>query len=307
MVLWTAQALLDNNYDSPQQIIPTIVFGAVSVDDARLGELREALSTIEWGSERGRRLRSRFGELFKWTDVWALVDGVPIIRQDPIRVVYSRTTEDDQRITIDIIDISARPEEVSSSYKESLAAFSLDEGFAEEGGVSWQVGPGVIHMMVHPGLPAPDIDAIVRLVRNNPQPERRFFPPAGLIGEVYATLRGSNAKGRFRGFGRSVLPGSLTNKPEAKTLVPACVAWYLAGRKTPVDYETKAKITELLNRHLLAPCGLEELSKGGGDFNQLWGNVRKRADVLNRTEQALFGRLRHSEFMPGYFSASENQ
>ncbi len=307
MVVWTAQALLDNDYDSPQHIIPTIVFGAISVDDVRLEELSEALATIEGGSERGRLLRLRFRTLFKYADVWALVDGVPIIQQDPIQVVYEHSDEEDQCIAVDVTDVSVRRMEVSARYKESLAAFGLDEGFSEEGGVSWQVSPGVIHVMVHPGLVAPDGDAIERLARNNPQPERRFFPPAGLIGEVYAILRGSNAKGKFRGFGRDVLPSSLTNKPEARTLVPACVAWYLAGRKIPADYETKTNITELLNRHLLASCGLEVLSKGGSDFNQLWRDARKHADVLNRTEQGMFERLRQVEFMSGYFSASENQ
>ncbi len=134
MVMWTAQALLDNDYDSPQHIIPTIVFGAISVDDVRLEELSEALATIEWGSERGRRLRSRFHELFKYADVWALVDGVPIIRQDPIQVVYEHSDEEDQRIAIDVTDVSVRPMEVSARYKESLAAFGLDKRFSEEGG-----------------------------------------------------------------------------------------------------------------------------------------------------------------------------
>jgi hypothetical protein len=103
-----------------------------------------------------------------------------------------------------------------------------------------------------------------------------------MVKQAYDMLRGSNEKGKFQGFGRSVLPGNLTNQPEAKTLLPASVAWFLAGRKKPDDLQAKKKIAELLAKH----CGLKHLTHWGNDFTQLWANVDKHAETLNDVEQA---------------------
>jgi hypothetical protein len=91
------------------------------------------------------------------------------------------------------------------------------------------------------------------------------------------------------------------------TLVLACVAWYLAGRQQPRDKATKIKIVQLLNRHLLTPCGPKTLSEGGSDFVQLWRDVGKHAEAFIRVEQAFVETLRSHQFALDFFSASENR
>ena len=305
-VLWAAQALLDNDYSDEQEIIPTMVVGALSAENERLEELRESVATIEWGSARGRLLRQRFWQVFEPHSIWALVDGVPIIHRNPIQVASLHSDEEIEKITIDVVDVSAKPEQVAKYYKETLELHDLDAHFSEEGEIGWQIAPGIIHMMVYPALVDPDIDSIRRSLKKQ-TPQSSSFPPPGLVGEIYSTLRGTKAKGKFRGFGRSILPGNLTNKPKAKTLVPACVAWYLADREKPSDYDAKIRIAELLNRHLSAPCKLESLSKGGSDFIQLWNNVSKHAETLKRVEEGFVEALRRRDFAPDFFSPSEKK
>jgi hypothetical protein len=307
-VLWAAQALLDNGYGDEQKIAPTVVFGALSGEEPLLEEFRESLATAGWKSERGKEIRRRFGQTFEPYSVWAVADGVPIVHQDLIRVAgqHEHGTEEIEKIIIDIADISAAPEQVAEEYKTMLSLLGLNDHFSEEAEIGWQIAAGVIHMMVWPKLMDPDMSAIKHYL-TKPNVREPSFPPSDLVGEVYSVLRGSKAKGKFRGYGRSVLPGNLTNKPEGKTLVPACVAWYLAGCQKPAHHEVKLRIVELLNRHLLAPCGMEEISDGGSDFIQLWGNVSKRAEHLERIEQGVLGILRRSTFVSNFFSPPENR
>ena len=123
-----------------------------------------------------------------------------------------------------------------------------------------------------------------------------------MVGDLYSVFRGSTAKGKFRGYGRSILSGNLTNQPHAMTLVPACVAWYLAGRQKPRDKATKIKIAQLLNRHLLTPCGLENVWEGDSNFIRLWRDVGKRAEALIRVEQTFVETLRSHQFGQDHYA-----
>ncbi len=196
---------------------------------------------------------------------------------------------------------------MAEHYKESANLHGFDtDSYEGEGEFGWQVAPGIIHMEIYPALVNPDIGSLERWLKKSPR-QRLSFPPPVMVGDLYSVVRGSTAKGRFKGYGRSVLSGNLTNQPEAMTLLPACVAWYLAGRKKPNDKATKVNIAQLLNRHLLTPCGLEMLSEGGSDFIQLWRDVGKRAEALNRVEQSFIEPLRNMQLEPDFFSAFDNR
>jgi hypothetical protein len=288
-----ARALLDNDFRDAQEIIPTVVFAAVSVGDPHLEELKDSLAANDLMSERGRVLRQRFARAFEFHTIWAFSDGVPIIRRNPVHTAAMRKNDgrkEIEKITMDVAVISATAQQVAEHYENALELFSVDTCSpfrGEQGMIGWQVEPGVIHMAIYPTLADPPIRGpLARALRQRERRKHPSFPPPAMVKQAYDLLRGSNEKGKFQGFGRSVLPGNLTHQPEAKTILPACVAWYLAGRKRPDDPQTKKKIAELLNRHLLKPCGLESLAPGGSGFNQLWGNVGKHAETLNDVEQA---------------------
>ena len=282
--------------------------GALSTEEPYLAELWDSLATIEWTSAQGRLLRQRFSQVFVPYSIWTFVDGVLIIHRNPIQVAGLRNygTEEIEKITIDIVDVSAKPEQLAEDYGDALESFGLGAHFSAEGEIGWQVAPGIIHMEVYPALVAPDSDSIMRSLEK-PTSNGSAFPPPGLVGEMYSILRGSKAKGRFQGFGRLMLPGNLTNKPEGKTLIPACVAWYLTDRGKLTDSGTKRRIAELVNRHLLVPCGLESLSEGGSDFIQLWNNVSKHGETLKNVEQGFADILHRRTFVPNFFSPSENK
>jgi hypothetical protein len=294
-VLWAAQALVDNGYTDGPEVIPTLVFAALSTEEPLFEDYGEGLATEEWTSWRAdllrQILRNSFAPITAPHSVWALADGVLIIRPTPIEVKFQpKGDRQESKVTIDVVDVSVKPEQVAERYKESAKSLGLDTDYYEEGEgeLGWQVAPGIIHMEISPALVDPDTEWSVK----RPPRPRLSYPPPEMIGDLYSVLRGSTAKGKFRGYGRSVLPGNLTNKPHAMTLVPACVAWYLAGRQKPRDKATKIKIVQLLNRHLLTPCGLETLSEGGSDFIRLWRDVGKHAEALIRVEQTFVETLR---------------
>jgi hypothetical protein len=89
-VLWAAQALVDNDYTDGPEIIPTVVFAALSAEERLFEELREKLAALEWTSTEAGNLLGGFMNIFAPYAVWALADGVLIIRPQPIalRLLY---------------------------------------------------------------------------------------------------------------------------------------------------------------------------------------------------------------------------
>jgi hypothetical protein len=83
--------------------------------------------------------------------------------------------------------------------------------------------------------------------------EVRKFPHPRAVAGMYEGLRdlmtftepNTLLTGRLRG-------------PDFKphNLVPACVAWYVGGRRALIRQpEMQPQVTKMLNQHLLAPCG----------------------------------------------------
>src|SRR5918998_1425414 len=82
-----ARVLIGNNFNAPQDIIPTVVFAVVSAGHRHLEELKESLAANDLMSERGHVLRQRFAQAFDFHSISALIDGVPIISQNLIHTV----------------------------------------------------------------------------------------------------------------------------------------------------------------------------------------------------------------------------
>jgi hypothetical protein len=310
-LLRAAKALLDNDFKAPQDIIPTVVFAVVSTGNRHLEELKESLAANALSSEYGRVFRQRFAQAFEFHSIYTLIDGVPIISQNLVHI--RGTYKDDslkeiERIAIGICDLSVTAKQVYDHYENALESFGVDNSSpqkGEEGMIGWQVDPGVIDMVIYPTLADPPTRAdLARSLRQRARRNRPSFPPPAMVAQTYDMLRGSKKRGKFQGFGRVMLPGNLTNQPEAKTLLPACVAWYLAGRKKPDDSQTKKTIAELLNQRLLGPCGLESLMPEGSDFNQLWGNVGKHAETLNDVERAFIASSKRYGLIADFHSGS---
>jgi hypothetical protein len=91
-VLWAAQALVDNDYTNGRspEIIPTVLFAALSAEEPLFEQLREELAAVEWTSRRANILRTflRYGvsPISAPHSVWAVADGVLIIRPMSIEV-----------------------------------------------------------------------------------------------------------------------------------------------------------------------------------------------------------------------------
>jgi len=119
-VLWTAQTLFEEDYRNELEIIPTTVFGALATEERLLKELKRSLGLAGVGreSERGRVLSNRFRQTFKPYGVWAMAGDVPIIRRDPILIaaIHDRNLEEIEKLTIDVVDVSVRPERVVERY-----------------------------------------------------------------------------------------------------------------------------------------------------------------------------------------------
>ncbi len=112
-VLWAAQALVDNDYTDGPEIIPTLVFAALSAEEPLFEELRESLAALEWTSRRASILRGRFAQFFAPHSIWALADGVLIIRPVPVEVegLYKHNGKELEKVTINVVDVTVKPEQ----------------------------------------------------------------------------------------------------------------------------------------------------------------------------------------------------
>lgn len=328
-VILAADALLEGGYARENMIVATLVFAAYATEDSRIEELKNSLAFLDQNSDKAKCLRNRLSSILAPVGVWTIAGDVPIVRRDPMRVSYGRAPEEARfvdgvtdheqriakvgRVSIEIFEVSVKREEVVAEYREALKMFGLEEGSSEEGSIGWQAVAGVIHMTVHPCWTDPSGRMITRHIENGLEYRRLLFPAAELVGEMYSVLRGSRGNGSFPGIGFE-LAGRRTRQPDAKTTVPACAAWFLAGEESSPEYATKVRVCDTLNKQLLRPHGLAEVHAGTGPFNQLWRDVRKHASALDGSKRDMQKRMSRSEFIDGYFSArdisthpSENQ
>jgi hypothetical protein len=305
----TAEALLYNKYadgsgnlpeTSPYadeaEDIPSLVFGALCGGIARLKHAKGLFEEATPEHDQWQDLEVAFWNTFQPFYAEALVDGVLIVKRQrqSMGAGYDRETGIIESIEIDVFDQDVKPEEVRGLYEEMLNSGNLRHDRSDTGQLSWKIYRESIRIVVRPKDPT--IDPLSR-ISHDVVPQQAQFPSPELVGGMYDLLRGSEAKGRFAGFGSAALPKWRPSDPgakrkqrrgpgaHAKTLIPACVAWFFADRGRLLTQADKPRIAGVLNDVLLVPFKLKRIEATTA-YSPVWENAKKWSEFFGKIERS---------------------
>lgn len=281
-----AKVLLSREIEGEDTIIPTLSFAVLADRIPEIAAFKNRFAADGQNVGQLKSLEQRFYNAFAgfWPEHY--IDGVLIVKRYGISVDCFSASNGKviKKIQIDVTDLSIRRDDVIEWYEYALTSYNLDYRPSAIGNIGWKAYKGtprmgVIRMVVRPE--DSDIDQVSRHRIRSPD-EQLPFPPPQLVGAFYDMLRGSKKHG-FSGFGSLALHGKTHGpRPERKTLVPACVAWFLSDGGRADDPQQQLELTNLLDRQSVLNVQDHEAS-----HEQLWGNVKKRSETIKEVAQAL--------------------
>jgi hypothetical protein len=293
-----ARLLFRAGIDEEGVVIPTLVFAANVTGRA---PLRAISNVTEMPHMRdigdGRAILNDPDRAGIWSDLYTQVsesfdnlvtligtmEGVPILRLAPFRMILLTDAQGDglEEVTIDVLSRSVQAEDVAEKYEKYLKVRNAEVD-PNRGTISYKVHKGFIRMLIRPETISVDrADGRILPLRSGPP----RFPDPLVVAGMYRVLKDSRSKGKFKGHS-SVLAGRERGPDSpADTLIPACVAWYLADRGELIGQtEEKHRVVRMLSHELLGPCGKVPLPESS---TSLWRNARNASDVIERLELAL--------------------
>jgi hypothetical protein len=298
--LRAARALWDNEIEDEDEIIPTLVFAANLGEAPRLERIRDGLTKAAKGSKDRVELNVQLYDCFGGLSVTSMrvVDGVPVVREAPFRIIGFSGESYVEEVAIDVFKRSAEGEEIREWYEWYLKRENLEYGlnrgeFAYKFDISadrvaYKGHNEFLRILARPEERSVDPDGyIFPIIAGG-----RKFPPPEVIAGVYTALQGSQAEDGFAGFD-SVLPGKRGGRTfETRNLVPACVAWYVGGRRALTNLErgspVRPRVAKILNEGLLKPCG-KDLLPDRGSGSTIWRNTETVNPAISRLERAIRG------------------
>ena len=279
-------------------MIPTLVFAANVTERAPLRaisdvtevphmrDIGDGLAILDDPDRAGiwRDLYTQVSESFdNLVTLVGTMEGAPILRLTPFRMILLTDAQGDvlEEVNIDVFSRSVQAEDLAEKYEKYLKVRNAEVD-PNRGTISYKIHKGFIRMLIRPETLSVDrADGRILPLRSGPP----RFPDPLVVAGMYSVLKGSRSEGKFKGHS-SVLAGRERGPDSpADTLIPACVAWYLAGRGELIGQtEEKHRVVRMLNHELLGPCGKEPLPESS---TTLWRNGRNASDVIRRLELAL--------------------
>jgi hypothetical protein len=293
-----ARLLFRTGIDEEGVMIPTLVFAANLTERAPLRaisnvtemthmrDIGDGLMILDDPDRAGiwRDLYTQVSESFdNLVTLVGTMEGAPLLRLAPFRMILVTGGQEEglEEVNIDVFSRSVRAEDLAEKYDKYLKIRNVDVD-PNRGTISYKVHKHFIRMLVQPETISLDrADGRILPLRSGPP----GFPDPLVVAGMYTVLKGSRSEGKFKGHS-SVLAGRERGPDSpADTLIPACVAWFLAGRGEFIGQtEEKHRAVRMLNHELLGPCGKEPLPESS---TTLWRNARNASDVIGRLELAL--------------------
>jgi hypothetical protein len=272
-VFWTAQQLAKANVTDETEIIASLAFAAHD----RYENLRHEDKRTAFSRDFARRYPS-----FELTRV---VEDVPVIRPrkvgvEVVRYVGSKLP---RRVRLRVLSKFADPDEVAQLYRRSIEQERLPVARDSRGTVSWQLEEACLVMEVGPREEIHHTR--LQTFDEYPQALRFSFPDSAVVSALCKALLGSPLRpGSKRsdelfaaGLGDFGRPKTKT----ARTLIPACTAWYVGERdgygkpeeRRRAPRERRPRVAKMLNRHLFYEHRLDDNPYSSAD--SVWEDARE--------------------------------
>jgi len=185
------------------------------------------------------------------------VDGVPLVRRAPLWITGAKDKGGHiEEIAIDVFKRSVTCEEVGKWYEWHLKQEKHDYDLNDlsRAVVAYKTdNQEFFRLIARPEERSVNTDGRILPITVGV----RKFPHLQAVAGMYEGLRGLMAFTEANTLLRGRLRGPVF-KPH--NLVPACVAWYVGGRRTLIGRpEMIPQVAKMLNEQLLAPCGKDPL------------------------------------------------
>jgi hypothetical protein len=254
-----ARVLFRERIQDEDQIYATLAFANEVGQGTLVGP---EMNSAAWEGDAWERWADSFARTYKNVRAVGVVDGVLLVERVP---VFASVVGERDNVTTQMVEVtvfrhsrSPEPERVADAYQQALSDHD----------VRWDGGKGSISWN------ATKLRLVIE-VRCRVRPECLLCPPPKLIRELYRALRGSSAGD---GYARDLSDRKRGRPPEADTLIPACVAFYL---RRYGKVEGRKEVHRLLNKYVLPDwkTRLPEKGYSTSDVTQLWADVDNRYKV----------------------------
>jgi hypothetical protein len=256
-VFSAARVLFKECVTDEREIVPTLAFAAHA--GARWAAVNEKLP--EYFREVWPEV---FAQTYKGFKLVRVVDGVPVLRQEPAVVEVERYagTELPRRICIRAFFRSAKPEFIATLYEKTLLEEHIPYDRCKRISFpSTEVADAHLIIAVGPDREVTPEEAGV--LSENPWRRRPSFPPASLVRDYYKMMRGSVYGGQFKGY-LYALPGRQSGPKSGDKFLKACLAAHVNDHKESSELRLRARAARLMNRHVLEPCNEPKLQEDSG-------------------------------------------
>jgi hypothetical protein len=242
-LFWTAEMLTRAKITNEAEIVASLAFATHS----RYENLRD--------EKRRRAFSSAFAFRYPSFELIRFAEDVPVIRPRKVGVEVLRYAGSKlpRRIRLRALSKFADPDEVAELYQHSLELEKLPVARDSRGSVGWQ--PEDASLVVEVG-PREDIHHTrLETLAEYPKGLRFSFPHPDLVSALCKTLIGSplrpGSKRADELFASVLSDFGRPKTKTARTLIPACVAWYVGERDGHIKpRERRPRVAKALNRHL---------------------------------------------------------
>jgi hypothetical protein len=220
-------------------------------------------------------------------EVTKFVDRVPVVRVKPIAVSAERHegTQVLKRVRIRTLSKKVKSYDVADSYRRLLEQEGAPWDENNHGEFAYDCLFGYLELEVAQGAEFSPL--LVEGYGGDPLRHPAFhFPPPEIVEGVHEAMKRTFAN-------RLDYYGKAQRKTPGK-LVPAFAAWHVGAQAdTEIPPAARPRVSRALNRHLLRPCGLRQVTESSRNPDDtVW---RDAVDLWPR-----FVRMQHYAFNPSH-------
>jgi hypothetical protein len=263
-VFRAARTLITHEVVAEEELIPTLVFARIS------GRAQDEHYTEHYSSGYGPGEDVVLAGDHPSLEIVRFLDKVPIVRVRPFTVTAERHpgTQVLKQVRIRTLSRKVKSAGVARDYEQLLKEEGAQWTENNRGTFSYDCLLGYLELVVAEGseLSPQVIEGLGEDLFRHPG---FHFPPPNIVEGTHAAMKTAFAN-RLDFYGKA-------HRKTPDKLIPAFAAWHVgerAGEEVPPA--ARPRVSMVLNRHLLEPCGLPQLPESTWDSaDTVWRDAKQ--------------------------------
>lgn len=264
-VFRAARVLLKRDIAAEEELIPTLVFARIA------GRAEDPHFKHHYSSGYGEANETILFGNHPALEIVKFVDRVPVVKVKPFALSAERHAETQILKSVRIRTLSKRVKspDVAKSYEQLLKQEGARWDENNHGTLSYDCLFGYLELVVTEGTQlSPNlVEGLGEDIFRHPTFQ---FPSPEIVERAHEAMQKTFAD-------RLDLYGKRAKPPTAEKLVPAFAAWHVgSGADEKVPPTSRHRVSTILNRHLLEPCGLTHLGEDASNpAETIWRDVER--------------------------------